>query len=664
MHRLSVEHDLDLPWDEQESSSGRQSCRERDIVDVIAFLYFQYAHALSTAIDEFRNWLPKFPTSEKKLSYLFDRLKIARTSCLKRRSSRGLAHSRSRCSPRSSDLSLPTSPTLGVKHAPKSNVEMSAEDLRSPDAGTLRKASLKRPRSNQSLADKMRATRSNAHLAGPNADLARPRATPSDPFAIATGAMPPPSCTPLSTQQPGLTSASASFTSHGLTSANTSFCSNAHLGTQEAQSPATPIGDSFHDADGKDSFGFDGARASPTQYDSSQDWEGVSLSQLGGTQLQPPVTSDKTSPSDNFAARKDEQLPSPPKTNHREGIYELTGRQRVEQIINEGLSSFVTPPWLLSLPPDLRLDAIRVMQMACMSMTELERLWAHPRNMESLQKLAVDSRIPYKPGRKQGLSEDGIVAKMSWSGKAQGRVFDCKLCPPRRDKSNAFERKYGKSRFMTVDLEPSNKPPKDMDLEKHGLVIPQYVQELFRKEQHFAGLVWQQFLVQPKKSRGSNKGFVKGTLQFTLFAVRSEPDAATPLDEIRISEVLDWAVQFSQNASAPHRKVYSRLDLSASRTSSTIQFSPDEIMCDVPDDMPTDDSDDLQFHDHLFQPNNNRSKEAMNDGCSRISTWAMREIQRAMDLDYLPSVAQGRIFGAKGLWFRDDADANLDHKPA
>ena len=46
----------------------------------------------------------------------------------------------------------------------------------------------------------------------------------------------------------------------------------------------------------------------------------------------------------------------------------------------------------------------------------------------------------------------------------------------------------------------------------------------------------------------------------------------------------------------------------------------------------------------------------MNDGCSRISSWAMGRIQIQLGLDYLPSVVQGRIFGAKGLWYRDDDD--------
>lgn len=135
------------------------------------------------------------------------------------------------------------------------------------------------------------------------------------------------------------------------------------------------------------------------------------------------------------------------------------------------------------------------------------------------------------------------------------------------------------------------------------------------------------------------------------------------LEPVNIARILDWAVQFAENASSPQCKMYSRLDLAASRTTPTFTFKRSEIVYDCDDQMATGDPDDIEFHDKSLPFNNTESKEAMNDGCNRISTWVMREIQRILHLPYLPSVVQGRIFGAKGLWYRDDDDANLDQRP-
>jgi hypothetical protein len=45
--------------------------------------------------------------------------------------------------------------------------------------------------------------------------------------------------------------------------------------------------------------------------------------------------------------------------------------------------------------------------------------------------------------------------------------------------------------------------------------------------------------------------------------------------------------------------------------------------------------------------------QAMNDGCSVCSPAVMRSIRDAMDLPETPSAVQGRIGGAKGMWFAD-----------
>ncbi|KAI6901476.1 hypothetical protein KC318_g7967, partial [Hortaea werneckii] len=125
------------------------------------------------------------------------------------------------------------------------------------------------------------------------------------------------------------------------------------------------------------------------------------------------------------------------------------------------------------------------------------------------------------------------------------------------------------------------------------------------------------------------------------------------LEDISIAEVLNWAVPFRENGHQLACKAYARLDLSASNTTPTVVFEPDQIHF-VPDQYTQDVPDDDTFNDlsKVFCPEFNADKPMeMNDGCSAISVGAMKVIQRILNLPYLPSVVQGRIAGAKGVWY-------------
>lgn len=50
----------------------------------------------------------------------------------------------------------------------------------------------------------------------------------------------------------------------------------------------------------------------------------------------------------------------------------------------------------------------------------------------------------------------------------------------------------------------------------------------------------------------------------------------------------------------------------------------------------------------------------MLQGCARISQRAAKEIADALDLDHTPSIYQGRIAGAKGVWMVDSLDETID----
>lgn len=532
--QLNLEHDLKLPCNERrESPSKKRKSPAHEVVSTVTFLLFQDPPGLDRAVNEFRQQLPTLRTPEEKVNYLLERLTIAKSSCRKARtgSPQRARSPNARRSSRSANLLENASPTLSIKnaHAPSLGFEMPADHFQLPPAARIsQKHSLKRLRSNESLADKMRASRSSARA--PESLQQDDGLRDSKGSGLANDlfnssrTMPPPMSTPFFAPQPGITSVNTSFTSNGLTSAETSFWSDAQQGTQ--QSPASSVDESFLTPDAKDDdFGIDGANEidfSQTNYGSSPRLEDLRSTQIESmrhqqherlrqsTQTQSDYSGINESQIDldeleANAMSKQEQLLSPPETDFQPEPHELTGRARVLKISRDGLSSFATPQSFLELPLDLRWEAIRVLQSNEMTLADIDVAWPEPRTMKTLHGLAERRSMKYERGCETGFTNHGLAAKLTWSSKGSGRVFDLRPCPPRKDDSNPFERKFGRDRFLVVDVPPLDKPPKDVDLEDFGPMVLAQVKEMFKQEQHFAGRVWRQFLSNQRRHGAPTK---------------------------------------------------------------------------------------------------------------------------------------------------------------
>lgn len=695
LQQLSREHDLELPWDDTESPSKRRRTPAHDVAKDICFLYFQDRAALDVAIEEFRRWLP-FGNVEEKLTYLLDRLTIARTNCMKKRTPQNRSL---RASPQrpagAAALPEPLSPTLSIKHAPNSRVEMPADDFQLPPVRTMRRPSLKTSRSNQSMTEKIRVPALNERqprypdlssaLHFENAEK-KPEPFPS------SGEMAPPRKRAAS-RNAGLASVNISFTSTnaGLTSADTSFWSEVHQGTQDPESPATSIGDSFHTPDAKDRE-LDGAddpdhSRMTTNYGSSpklddddeplkhdearpRKTDGVTestQSEYGGAFSLPTQSYDEIFAhmgTQRAAADNDRHLtPSPPHTNPRSETHELTGFARVEKIVRDGLRNQCLPAWLCDLPFEIRWEAARILQTKKISSNDLCLHWQSERDLDSLYSLVRQLRIPFVPGDKGIGTNSSYVANMRWAKSATGPVFDLELLRPARDKSTSLERKFGRSNFLYINLTPLSKCHKSTKLDHYEKDISDQVLEMFQREQHLLGRVWRQFHVQVRKSTtAGDPDFEKtGARQFFLFAVRDEGKDDRSSTSVPIVEVWDWAVPCCKNLKMRVPKAFARVDLMASRTLSGHRLAKDEIVR-INDFMPTSDPDDTTF-DEAQVLNAEVSDQPMNDGCNRIATWLMVRLVRACNLNYLPSAVQGRINGAKGVWYRDNGNHLDDEKP-
>ncbi|PKY40589.1 RdRP-domain-containing protein [Rhizophagus irregularis] len=100
---------------------------------------------------------------------------------------------------------------------------------------------------------------------------------------------------------------------------------------------------------------------------------------------------------------------------------------------------------------------------------------------------------------------------------------------------------------------------------------------------------------------------------------------------ISIKEVIDYNLPIDINKSDTTAKFYSRISLGFSNSTSTVIFEPNEILYD---------EEDIKNDQHCFT-----------DGCSAISLAAMREAAKILGFEETPSVLQGRIGGAKGVWY-------------
>jgi hypothetical protein len=101
-------------------------------------------------------------------------------------------------------------------------------------------------------------------------------------------------------------------------------------------------------------------------------------------------------------------------------------------------------------------------------------------------------------------------------------------------------------------------------------------------------------------------------------------------NNISIREVIDYNLPIELNKNQTIEKFYSRISLGFSKSTPTIIFKPNEIRY----------IEDVTINGNCFT-----------DGCSAISLAAMREVAEILGYKETPSALQGRIGGAKGIWY-------------
>ena len=331
---------------------------------------------------------------------------------------------------------------------------------------------------------------------------------------------------------------------------------------------------------------------------------------------------------------------------------------RVARIVEDGLTSISLPDSLKKLPLDLAVECHRVLQTEAISAHELDKKWRGSRTMASLHKFAEDYGITFQCGCETNFSDRSLTVVLQPSDKKDGRFFISDVKPPRKDdKSTIFEDKFGRDRIMQVTTTTYHRPPSGFNGQD---VQTPFLEMLGRKHEMF-GRTWALFLVQDKKMRSAELGSMKSDIYHIFYFAVS----GVGIQPISISEFLDWALDFRTNADEKSCKLFARLDLFMSRTQRGPTLREDQVEFDVEDEVATIVPGDPRFVDpDLGNPCKSLDKpKIMTEGNSIASAYLFDRLRKDGLVDYVPSVVQIRLGGNKGTLQRDQCDRFLDGVP-
>ncbi|EFE32272.1 RNA-directed RNA polymerase, putative [Trichophyton benhamiae CBS 112371] len=221
------------------------------------------------------------------------------------------------------------------------------------------------------------------------------------------------------------------------------------------------------------------------------------------------------------------------------------------------------------------------------------------------------------------------------------------LNPLKLEKSHRFARRYGADRFLEVLL-PSKHPTKSgRDAEIFGKALGKWLSNEYH---YLLGRRWRAFYLEDLKSKSKTTSFSGSGRKAFLFAVDGEdflgtPSGISPMDEtsenhapMTVEQLVDWHIHYARNTHQEYSKLFTRIRLGLSRTTATITLRPEEFIYD----------DDPR-------------QEKMSDGFAMMSRSLGRAIADSLCLSKVPTIFQGRIAGAKGIWLvaKDDQDIHV-----
>jgi hypothetical protein len=240
-----------------------------------------------------------------------------------------------------------------------------------------------------------------------------------------------------------------------------------------------------------------------------------------------------------------------------------------------------------------------------------------------------------------------LKGSLSFNASASAeRLFTLSLQPLKLERASRLQRKFGSSRFLYLEM-PQIHTIKASHLKGQESLLKSRLQEWMCTEKSLLGRTWRIFHIQDIKRKHNKDNLPSQRL--VLFAVDGPQ-----LQTISLTEMLNWAIPLSTNMHQGFCKAYARLDLFLSQTIPAVNFNFKEV--EYVQDMFADGTPECaEFNDPLLRFDYRYGpligKSVMNDGCSRISVGAAKELCELLGIKGVrPSAFQGRINGCKGVW--------------
>ncbi|CAA9960971.1 RNA-directed RNA polymerase 2 [Pyrenophora teres f. maculata] len=249
---------------------------------------------------------------------------------------------------------------------------------------------------------------------------------------------------------------------------------------------------------------------------------------------------------------------------------------------------------------------------------------------------------------------DGYTFKgsLTLNPKSNGPVLSLKLSSVQADKSCRLQRIFGSDRFLYLNspLFRSAKTDGRYNTTMMDLICKQW-QAWLLTEHSFLGRKWRVFHIEDlKRGKGTRRKDVMHDKRLVLFATEGW-GIEKPCS---VGQMLNKFLPFASNKEQGVCKAFARIDLGLSRTIPTLCFELAQIIR-VKDKLATLDSEDTRYNDFALHWSPFPDGAVMDDGCSIISVGAALIIwhlykKATGTTGPLPSIFQGRIAGAKGVW--------------
>lgn len=280
-----------------------------------------------------------------------------------------------------------------------------------------------------------------------------------------------------------------------------------------------------------------------------------------------------------------------------------------------------------------------------------------------------------------------LTGSLNFVDQPGDHIFEFKLNPLKIEPTYRLARKFGHDRFFLLNI-PSIHPS---DIPQHLRSDPNarnaILDWLVHSEHTFLGRKWRAFYVRNESRKKVGPGSAmrapatKPSFRVYMFAESGKglqpntengergPDMLDRSPMTR-KDLIEWFMPAKDNKKQRALKFFARLALGVSQTIPSRRFLPEQIIRsdDAFANGPAQRRLDLKrSHDKKTKRKSMQPRSAvMNDGCARISKPVARSIADSLNLDYTPSIFQGRIAGAKGVWMVDTlnetiANGNEEH---